>query len=183
VKHLVWILALAATTGYAQVPYNEARLQWTAPATHTDGSPIVNAITYRVEKQSGTAWSSVTTVSTTTYAATGLGTGTHCYRVRAIVGGVQSAPSNTGCKTVTQPAPNPPVLTVVEVVSGYLYSPVFPITESGARSSVFAGLTKVGSPCDGPTLFKYQGIEWKRPVRWRAAAWADQSLKVAAPCG
>lgn len=175
-------MILMCIAGIARAQYNEAVLQVTPPDKHTDGSPIVNAITYRWEKQSGTAWSSLATTTVPTYKQTGLSVGTHCYRARAIVNGVQSEPSNTGCKTVTQPAPNPPTLTVIETVAGYLYSPVFPITESGARSTVFAGLTKVGSPCEGPTLFKYQGIEWKKPVRWRAANWADQSLKVAAPC-
>lgn len=97
--------------------WNEARITGTAPTQHVDGTPIVGAITYQIEKQTGSTWTPIATSSTLAYTQAGLVVGEHCYRARAVVGGVPSDPSNVACKTVVQPAPQPPVLRVVDGIA------------------------------------------------------------------
>lgn len=73
-----------------------AQLSWTAPTLNTDGSPITGPIAYRVEVQAGTAWSSLATVTATSYTAP---TPTGCWRVIAIAGGMASDPTGAACKS------------------------------------------------------------------------------------
>jgi uncharacterized protein YceK len=94
-------------------------LTWTAPTQRTDGSalPAAQIANYRI--QWGTNPSGPFnvgqeivpgTVTTVTIGRTGYGT--RCYTAVTIdTNGLESAPSNTACKTLVAP-PNPPVLTV-----------------------------------------------------------------------
>ncbi len=106
-----------AQTPCAKVADNKAHVCWTAPETYTDGSPIVLAITYDVEQQSGSTWTKVASAITARDWTSGVLTpGTYVYRVRAIVAGVSSDPSNTGTKNAVSPTPNAPTVIIVAAV-------------------------------------------------------------------
>lgn len=72
-----------------------SRLTWTAPTANTDGTPITGPLSYRVEAKAGEAWAALATVSALTYDAPG---STGCWRVVAIVGGVESVPTGAACR-------------------------------------------------------------------------------------
>ena len=88
-------------------------LSWTNPTTRTDGSPLTNLATLRI--QWGTNSSGpfnlgqvdVAAPATTRAITRAVNVGTVCYVVSAIdASGLQSAPSNSACKTVVA-NPNP----------------------------------------------------------------------------
>jgi hypothetical protein len=178
-KSFLAIVLMLAGVAHAQ---GQAVISWPAPTTHVDNTPIVLPITYQVEKQSGTAWNIVATVSALTYTHTNLAVGAHCYRVRAIVNLVASDPSNVACKTVVQPAPRPPVITVTDLVAGSDHAPVFIVLADGTRSSTWVGFARVGTECEGPTLFRYLNTEWRKPVQWSIRRGINTPARVAAPC-
>lgn len=170
------------TACHMATPANAACIVWTAPTLNDDGTPIVLALTYRVERQAGTGWAAVATTSELRHYVTGLAPGTHTFRVVAIAGGRESLPSNTGARDVPQPAPLPPVIQVVRVVVDSNESPVFTVLANGTRSNTFAGLATVGTECTGPELFRYLGVGWRAPVTWNRRVGISASARVAAPC-
>jgi predicted phage tail protein len=104
----------------AATPNNALCVLWTAPANNTDGTPIVLALTYRVERLTQTnpaTWMTVNTVSTTQAYVTNLAPGTYTFRVIAIAGGKESDPSNSAAGTVATPTPNPVVITIAVNIS------------------------------------------------------------------
>jgi hypothetical protein len=104
----------------AATPNNALCLSWEAPATNTDGSPTVLPLTYRVERQTATStptWIAVETVSVTRSYVKGLAPGTYSFRVFAIAGGMESAPSNTASKPVIAPTPNAPVIIIAATIN------------------------------------------------------------------
>lgn len=187
------LLALCcAGIGYAQTPTrstpcnpstptNAICVHWAAVEQFVDGTPIVLPVTYRVEQKTGTTWSAVQTVTTTRAYLTGLAPGAYTFRVVAIVGPKESAPSNEAGRAVEHPTPTAPVIQVVEVVIGSDHSPVFTVLKDGSRSATIGGLVPVGTACDGPVLFRYRGRDWRRPVTFKP--WGVSSTaRVAAPC-
>lgn len=180
-KYLILALAFAGVA-HGQ---GQAVLTWVAPTTHTDNSPIVLPITYQVEKQAGTAWNIITTTSALTYTHTGLAVGEHCYLVKAIVNSVPSDPSNTGCKTVVQPPPRPPVL-VVEVVAGMDHAPVYKLTQENRRDERYkdaCGYVPVGAACSGDVLYEYRKAKFRRVNESDVKPWDSACTgNVVAPC-
>jgi hypothetical protein len=102
-------------------PNNAICLSWEMPATNTDGTPTVLAFTYRVERQTFTTpvtWTAVETVGVTRSYVKNLTAGnTYVFRVIAIAGGVESAPSNTASKAIAAPTPNAPVLIIAATIN------------------------------------------------------------------
>jgi hypothetical protein len=131
------ILLALCITGIAQaqvtcpkVADNRAHVCWAAPITNTDGTPIILALTYNVELQSGATWTRVATgISATDYTSGVLTAGTYVYRVTAIAGGKSSDPSSTASKAVENPTPNAPTIIVVaQIREGQ--PPVYRIVQS-----------------------------------------------------
>jgi hypothetical protein len=82
-----------------------ANLSWVAPSQYTDGSPLpIGELTgFRIYR--GTTASNLTVIAevdsrTTTFAVQNLATGTHYFAVTAMAGGVESARSAVGSKTI-----------------------------------------------------------------------------------
>jgi hypothetical protein len=86
---------VAASAGTPAPTTTTTRINWTAPAIHADGTPITAALSYRIEVQSGTTWTPVATVSGLSYDAPG---SSGCWRIVAIEGASQSAPTNQVCR-------------------------------------------------------------------------------------
>jgi hypothetical protein len=105
---------------------DEARLQWTAPTTNTDGSAIGAPITYRVYRSSGANSTSFSLRCESTAVTVSMLTqpvGVQNYRVTAVVGGNESAPSNVASKTVAAATPSPPTnLSLLEQLVAWLKS-------------------------------------------------------------
>jgi hypothetical protein len=109
----VYGIASAQVTCH-KVADNRAHVCWAAPITNTDGTPIILALTYNVELQSGATWTRVATgITATDYTSGVLTAGTYVYRVTAIAGGKSSDPSSTASKAVENPTPNAPTIIVV----------------------------------------------------------------------
>jgi predicted phage tail protein len=162
---------------------------WTAPTINTDGTPIVGAISYRVEQKFGAGdWVTVATVATTQAYVVGLQPGTYTFRVFSIVNGLASDASNTATKdatAVSPPKPNPPAIQVAQVVVGVDHSPVYTVLANGDRSSTVAGMAEVGTACELPVLFTYRNRTYMKPVAWKREKGVSVPLTaiVGAPCG
>ena len=183
------ILALFPALSLAQaVPWNEDRLTWTLATTCQDGSPASACPLTAVRVETGPSatgpWTTLATLSgtATTYTRTGAPAGTNWYRVVAVAA-TGSAASNAVSAVTTPPAPNPPVLTVAEVVAGVTMTPAFRVLADGSRSSVVVGFVTAGTPCIPPTLFRYRGRDYQRVDPARVRWWASSpSPNVAAAC-
>jgi hypothetical protein len=110
------VLASLLLTGAVQAQtLNQATLNWTAPTTYTDGTPIAagTLVTYNVyQGPSGTIKvktpSSPLSVASVTI-TTGFVTGTvWCFQVSSIANGLESALSAEACKTFPFPPPSAP---------------------------------------------------------------------------
>lgn len=77
-------------------PITGTVLTWAAPTLNTDGSPITGALSYIVEQQISTGWAALGSTSATSMQVTAP---SGCWRVVAVAGGVQSAPTNPACKS------------------------------------------------------------------------------------
>jgi hypothetical protein len=116
VKRLPFALAALLAAGVASAA--TASLSWTPPTANVDGSAITGTITYNVYQgvQGATpakVQSALTTASATVTAGLTPGT-TQCFTVTAVVNGVESAQSNSGCAAVSYPTPGAPTqITVV----------------------------------------------------------------------
>lgn len=84
-----------------QVPPHDVCLEWTAPSTFVAGNPILDPITYKLYRNGLLVGSLALTTTTITNEQTGR----QCYRVTAVVNGVESTQSNELCKTVKLEAP------------------------------------------------------------------------------
>lgn len=171
-----------ATPCNLATPNNALCIVVTPPTVNEDGTPIVLALTYRVERLVGSTWTPVTTTASTLHYLTGLAPGTYTFRVLAIAGGRESLPSNTAARDVQQPAPAPPVIQVVQVVIGENVAPVFTVLSNGTLSKTWVGFARVGVACDGPSVSTYLGYQWRRPAEWGKRKGISSSARVAAPC-
>lgn len=141
-RHLLFAILLIAGTASAQtVARDAARLTWLAPDGCTTGEPITACpVTgYRVEKQSGTTWATVTTVGAAvlTYLHTGLPIGPASYRVVALSVGGESAASNVAVKVIPAAIPNAPVLV----------DPIAYEIRGTPPAATRVGLVTYGAPC------------------------------------
>lgn len=172
------------TPCHLATPNNAICIMWTAPATNTDGTPIVLPISYRLERQSGASWVPVITTDLRQHYLTGLTPGTYTFRVSAIVNGAQSDYSNTASRDATAPpppVPQPPVIQVVQVTIGVDHAPVFTVLADGSRSTTVGGFAAVGTECRGPVLFRYRNKDYREPAAWKP--WNTSTrVRVAAPC-
>jgi hypothetical protein len=206
---LVWILAfllvlivlgIAADVAHAQAPTtritpcnaatpnNAICVHWKAPETFVDGTPIVLPITYRVEQKAGTGaeatWPAVQTVTTTRAYLTGLAPGTYTFRVIAIVGPKESAPSNEAGRLVEHPTPAAPVIQVVQVVIGMDHAPVYKLTAAGKRDDRYAdacGFIEVGKAC-GEFKFAFRDSKFYAVSDTDVKPWKVDCSGGAAPC-
>jgi hypothetical protein len=88
---------------------DEARLSWVPPVSYVDGGTIGSPISYRVYRATGTGTFSVQCqTSAATVSLLAQPVGTQNYRVTAVVGANESAPSNVATKVIVAPTPNPP---------------------------------------------------------------------------
>lgn len=121
-KYLALLLLLASVAATA----GTATVSWTNPTSYTDGTALALAdITQtRVEygSCSGTAFGTkagevkIAGAATTTGAIT-LPAATYCFRAFTTAKGVESAASVVASRAVPQSAPNPPMLTTIDVVA------------------------------------------------------------------
>lgn len=130
-KHILFaaFLCMLSATCIAQTrvtlcdpatPSNAICVSWEAPATNTDGTPTILPLTYRVERQSLTSnptWVTLETVSVTRSYIKGLTPGqTYTFRVIALAGGKESAPSNTASRSIEAPTPSAPVIIIAATI-------------------------------------------------------------------
>lgn len=187
---------ISAADAQTAPPWNENRIQWSAPVGCLPVNVACPAImNYRVERAavSSGPWATLATVAGTvlTYTHTGAAAGVNCYRIVALPAGMPpnlaSQPSAHLCKTNVEPlppiTPNPPsdLRFVTPLVGGQNMPPVFTVLADGSRSSTVGGFAEVGTPCEGPVLFRYRNKDWRKPVTW--TPWnTSATAKVAAPC-
>ena len=160
---------------------------WTHPTQNTDGSAlaIVNIASTRIEHGtcSGTAFGvkagEVVVPGPATTTTIALPPGTHCFRAytRAVaaVGGLESGPSGVVSKVVPFSPPNPPVITVVNVVA-YEIKP-HPRGVVGLGRSV--GTVALGTACGTRITGDYYEI----PLDQVELSRMPKSAIVVAKCG
>lgn len=166
---------------------------WTNPTAYVDGTALPASDITRTT----VVWGASATTMTSSKVVTGAGTsttidlapGTWFVSARTTAKGTDSVLAGTVQHVIVQPAPNPPTgLTVVAVVAGLNMSPAFKVLSDNTRSSVIAGFVKVGTPCSGPTVFKYRDLPYcivpRETVAWWKPPLADvlSPPRVAAPC-
>lgn len=119
-KKLVILFALllaSITSVFAQAVPNKATITFTAPPTHSDGTPITAALSYNIYQGVGVG-SSKTKVGTITTTTGVINTGllsstTYCFQVTVFEGtGPESAMSNEACKTFAASPPGTVTITV-----------------------------------------------------------------------
>lgn len=150
-----------------------ATVSWVAPTTNVDGSPITQALTYRVYGGTqGGAKSLLATVTQTSAQITVAGGQTWCAEVTAGVtvpatppatGTVllESARSSETCKFIPASPPNAPTNVTIAVVFGINMAPVLPVTAAGTRGTTLLGFVPVGFKCKGAVAYNYRGKTWR----------------------
>ncbi len=90
------------------VPSNADCVQWVAPTTFTDTTPINHPLRYRVYRKIGTNYQSPSDVTALGATFTGLPLGQQCFGVTAVdtVTLTESAIADVGCKLLKLPAPS-----------------------------------------------------------------------------
>jgi hypothetical protein len=168
-KILSLILLIAPLSAFAQQAWNENRMAWDAPVGCTSGPATGCAVTgYRVERSATTAgtFASVGTSTVTTFTHLNAAAGQNCYRIVALSGVGDSAPSNVACKTNTQPSgpPNPPtnLQFVTTLVNGNRDTPAVPAYRildprgTPRRGELYA-LVPPGRTTEKGPVFTYRG--------------------------
>lgn len=189
---LVWLaLGVLSPRTYAQapIPWNEDRLTWVLATTCQDGSPASACPLTGIRVETATAaagpWSALATVAgtATSYTRTNTPLGTNWYRL--VVLSAEGNAISASVSVVTRaPLPNPPVLTVAEVVAGINMAPLYRINADGTRGTVVLGFMPTGKACAGPVVYRYRGADYRRPADLSAAKWwgSSPTPNVAAPC-
>lgn len=181
---LLFVLSLPVFAGTAS-------LTWTAPTTRTDGSALSGAVTYKVYR--GTSAAAVASATTpigtatgTTYTDASAPSGTQFYAVATVdASGAESVKSNAVSVVIPVAPPSPPTgLTVVAVIAGTNFSPVYRIDERGGPLERAAGLIEAGATCTGPVLFKRDGQPYRRVTARDVDVWfSNANGRLAAACG
>jgi len=73
----------------------------------TTWNAVSGASGYKIERNSGSGYSQVGQTSGLLFTDLNVPTGTHCYRGKSTVGGVDSQPSTESCVSITSPTPTP----------------------------------------------------------------------------
>lgn len=164
-----------------------ANLSWTAPTTRTDGSALTGAVSYKVYRgASASSLSLLTTVTTVGYTDTAAPAGTVFYAVSAVdSAGLESAKTAALSVVIPVAPPSPPTgLSVVAVIAGTNFSPVYRFDERGGPLERAAGLIEAGATCTGPVLFKRDGYNYRRIAARDVDVWfANRNGRLAAACG
>lgn len=185
----LFLLCLTGIVRAQTQPWDTNVLTWTAPTTCSTGEPIsaCPVTGYRIE-QSATATGIFTTVAAVgtvlTYSHTGVSAGQHCYRVISLAATSESMPSNVACKTNVKPAgpPNPPVLTVAQVVAGVPYAPLYRQTSKAGIGSTLFGFVPVGRDC-GPFVVRWRNQNWHLVTVKQSDLWyTSDGTRLVAPC-
>lgn len=169
-------------------------VSWQLPTTNTNGSALPASQITRTTIYWGASQTAMTNSRAVTGAATSttidLAPGTYFIGAKVTANGNESAMSNVQTVTIAQPTPNPPTgLTVQAVVAGLNMSPAYKILKSGERSQVVSGFVTVGTPCEGPVVFRYRDRDYRevsaRKVKWWNPPLADVRTppRVAVACG
>ncbi len=135
-----WMVAALFAASLARA--GTATLDGTPVTKNTDGSTITVPVTYSVfQGTQGQANkpSIVTGLTTPHFVVTLPGGTTVCFEMTAVAGGAESVRSNEGCKTIPNPIPNAPVLTVT--VTAY---------ERHNNHVILVGKVAVGVACGAP---------------------------------
>lgn len=180
-------LIFAGVSGAATVT-----VSWTNPTANIDGSALPSTQITKTTIVYGTT-SSMTSSKIVTGAATSttldLAPGAWFIAAKTTANGNDGNLSTVVTHMVPQPTPNPPTgLSVVAVVADLNMSPAFKVLADNTRSSVVAGFVRVGTPCSGPSLFKYRDLAYcivpREALSWWKPSLADvrSPPRVAAPC-
>lgn len=172
----------------AATPNNAICIVATAPTLREDNTPITGTLTYRTERQSGSSWVAVGTTSVPRVYVENLSPGTYTFRMIAIEGAVESAPSNTASREATAPPPSPPKAPVIQVVKVTIssdYAPVYRIAGDGkSLTYTMFGLVPYGRTC-GEYVTTWRKLAWHRIVirNPEKELWGTKDAsELAAPC-
>jgi hypothetical protein len=200
--------AVAATNGSALV-------SWAAPIANTDGTPLGagtgpdDLAGFRV--MYGTAATNLDQSVYTPNAAArslavpSLAPNTWYFAVRAVNGqGLESANSNVATKVVTgtggspagfssayvdvviHPAPMPPTIVTVAIVSTQQVAPLYRVLgKAGAYyPGEMFGMVEAGRACEAAQVFKYRGASFHRVTATADDVWPKtaSTANLAAPC-
>ena len=181
-RKLLALLLLPFAAGAADVT-----VTWTHPSANTDGSAlsVSNIASTRVEygSCSGTAFGTkagevVVPAPATTTTVT-LAPGTHCFRAYtrtvAAVGGLESGPSGVASKVVPYSPPNPPVITVVNIVAYEIRQSPRGMVSLGRN----VGTVPLGTACG----VKVTGDYYEVPLDAVTLSKMPKSAVVVAKCG
>lgn len=169
-----------------------ATLSCAAPTTYEGGTaiPAGTAITYKFYRGTSAAnvaasTTPIGTAATCAFTDTNAPVGTVFYAATATVGGTESKQTAAVSVVITNPVPNPPsALTVVAVIAGTNFSPVFRVDERGGPLQRAAGLVEAGAACFGPVLFSRDGHPYRRITAKDVDVWFSASNgRLAAACG
>jgi hypothetical protein len=164
-------------------PNNAACISYGAVTTRQEGTsyPSGTVVSYRTERQTGSTWTALGTVTATRYYAQNLAYGTHVFRVFAIVNGLTSDPSNTASRDNAEPPPSAPIITIAVVISADK-APVYRVIAGNQRGD-FAGLVPVGRTCEGQVLFRFREKSYRRvAVKPEELEGLSAAAVYAAPC-
>jgi predicted phage tail protein len=101
----------------AATPTNAVCIHWAAVTTRIDGLPTIFPVTYRVEQQTGTgAFATVSTGAATQAYVKNLAPGEYTFRVFSIENSKVSAASNAAGRSITQAAPEAPVIIIAATI-------------------------------------------------------------------
>ena len=195
-----WLLPLLAALitlpSFAQAA--DVNVTWNNPTQNVDGSAIptsgpgsITGTLVRWGSCSGAAFGTAigeqfVTAPATSYRVTGLApAATYCFiAFTRNTFGSQSIASNVGSRTINAPMPNPPTLTTIAVVAGINMSPLYRINTDGSRGTTVLGFIPTGSACAGPVVYRYRGVNYRRPADFSSVKWWGSSVttSAAAPC-
>lgn len=185
-KHFLLAALLLAVVGVAGAAIRT--VSWTNPTQNADGSALPASAIARTTVVWGPSATQLTSSKAVAGAATAttldLAPGTHYVAARTTANGTDSDLSNIVQVVVPQPKPNPPVVTVTEVVAGVRDTPAFRLTAAGGRGSAVVGFVPAGTACVGPQLFTYRGKGYRKvpvtAVKWWATQATDQVVAACA---
>lgn len=182
---LAWIFLCLLVVGVSEAATKTCSV--TLPTTNTDGSALPASQITRSTCYWGASASAMTNSKVIAGAGTSttidLAPGTWFMGAKTTANGNESAMSNIVQVVIPQPTPNPPVLTVTEVVAGINMSPAYRVTASGERGTTVIGFVPVGTACTGPVVYTYRAKSYRKvarsAVKWWGTAPTDE---VAAAC-
>lgn len=186
---ILWLgIALAGVGMYSSAHAAVKTVSWVNPTTNTDGSALAASQITRTTVYWGSSATAMTASKAVVGAATSttidLAPGTWFVGARTTANGNESALSNIVQVVVPQPTPNPPTITVQEVVAGINMAPAYRVTASGERGTTVIGFVPVGTACTGTVVYTYRGKSYRKVLRDSVRWWGTTPTdEVAAACG